>query len=233
MHLKMIELIDIYKEYNTGHTSVRALRGITCNLPTGKTISIVGKSGCGKSTLLNILGGLDRPSQGKVRINKQEINKLKSNKLADYRKLNIGMVFQSFNLIHSLSSWENVAIALAIGDIPRSRRKNIAMDLLSMVDLRERATHLPAELSGGERQRVAIARALANNPQIILADEPTGNLDSDTSLKVMHLLKNLNNKYGKSIIMVTHDKDYAREFSDIILTMKDGRIIDTFVIDKD
>lgn len=226
----MIELIDVYKEYKTGHTSVKALRGITCNIPIGKTISIVGKSGCGKSTLLNILGGLDHPSAGKVRINKQEINKLKSNKLADYRKLNIGMVFQSFNLIHSLTSWENVAMSLAIGNIPRKRRKSIALELLSMVDLRERATHLPGELSGGERQRVAIARALANNPQIILADEPTGNLDSETSLKVMHLLKSLNNKYDKSIIMVTHDIDYAKEFSDIIITMKDGRIIDTTVL---
>lgn len=226
----MIELIDIHKNYNTGHTSVKALRGITCNIPTGKTISIVGKSGCGKSTLLNILGGLDRPSKGQLRFNKQEINRFKSNKLADYRKLNIGMVFQSFNLIHSLTSWENVAIALAIGGIPRKRRKKIALELLTRVDLLDRATHLPGELSGGEKQRVAIARALANNPQIILADEPTGNLDSETSLKVMQLLKGLNNKYEKSIIMVTHDKDYAREFSDLIITMKDGRIIDTTAV---
>ncbi len=229
----MIELIDVHKEYRTGHASVKALSGITCKIPTGKTISIVGKSGCGKSTLLNILGGLDHPSKGQIRYNKLEINKLKSDKLADYRKFNIGMIFQSFNLIHSLSAWENVALAFAIGGAPRKRRKKVALELLSMVGLQERATHLPSELSGGEQQRVAIARALANNPQTILADEPTGNLDSETSLKVMQLLKKLNHKYGKSIIMVTHDNDYARQFSDMILTMKDGKIIDTAILKED
>jgi ABC-type lipoprotein export system ATPase subunit len=229
----MIELINLHKEYSSGHTSVKALRGITLKIPIGKTISIVGKSGCGKSTLLNILGGLDRPTTGQIRYKKQEIQKFKPNKLADYRKYNIGMVFQSFNLIPSLSAWENIAVALAIGGITRKRRKSIALELLAKVDLLDRAIHLPAELSGGERQRVSIARALANNPQVILADEPTGNLDSETSLKVMQLLQDLNIRYNKTIILVTHDKDYATQFSDIILTMKDGRITETIQLNKD
>jgi ABC-type lipoprotein export system ATPase subunit len=222
----MFQLLNIRKEYDTGKRKVQALRGVSCEIPDGRSVAIVGKSGCGKSTLLNLLGGLDRPSDGDIFLNDINISRLKSSKLAEYRKSKVGMIFQSFNLIHSLTAWENVAMALAIGDVPRRNRKNIAKDLLSEVGLGDRVDHLPYELSGGECQRVAIARALANSPETILADEPTGNLDSETSLKIMELLSSLNKKGGKTLIMVTHDIEYARKFSDAIITLKDGQIID-------
>lgn len=221
----MFRLINVQKEYDTGKRKVVALRGINCEIADGKAIAIVGKSGCGKSTLLNLLGGLDRPSSGSIVFNGLDIAKIRSARLAEFRKSEVGMIFQSFNLIHSLTAWENVAMALAIGDVPRRKRKNIALELLNQVELGDRAEHLPSELSGGECQRVAIARALANSPKIILADEPTGNLDSDTSLKIMELLSSLNKNKGKSLIMVTHDIEYAQKFSDVIITLKDGQII--------
>lgn len=222
----MFQLINIRKEYDTGKRKVQALRGISFEIPDGRSVAIVGKSGCGKSTLLNLLGGLDRPSDGDIFVNNINITRLKSSKLAEYRKSQVGMIFQSFNLINSLTAWENIAMALAIGDVPRRNRKKIAKDILEEVGLGDRADHLPSELSGGECQRVAIARALANSPETILADEPTGNLDSETSLKIMELLSSLNKKGGKTLIMVTHDIDYARKFSDAIIILKDGQIID-------
>lgn len=222
----MFQLINIRKEYDTGKRKVQALRGISFEIPDGRSVAIVGKSGCGKSTLLNLLGGLDRPSDGDIFVNNINITRLKSSKLAEYRKSQVGMIFQSFNLINSLTAWENIAMALAIGDVPRRNRKKIAKDILEEVGLGDRADHLPSELSGGECQRVAIARALANSPETILADEPTGNLDSETSLIIMELLSSLNKKGGKTLIMVTHDIDYARKFSDAIIILKDGQIID-------
>ncbi|MBN1649880.1 MAG: ABC transporter ATP-binding protein [Bacteroidales bacterium] len=221
----MFRLINVQKEYDTGKHKIHALAGISLQIPCGKAISIVGKSGCGKSTLLNLLGGLDRPTFGNVVYKGTDIATLNQQQLAGYRKSAVGMVFQSFNLIHSLSAWENVAIALAIGNVPRRKRKAEALNLLSQVGLDDRACHLPAELSGGECQRVAIARALANSPDVILADEPTGNLDSETSFNIMELLTSLNKINGKTLIMVTHDIDYARKFSDLIITLKDGQII--------
>jgi len=218
----MFQIINIRKEYDTGKRKVHALRGVSFEIPDGRSVAIVGKSGCGKSTLLNLLGGLDRPSDGDIFLNGLNISRLKSSKLAEYRKSKVGMIF----LIHSITAWENVAMALAIGDVPRRNRKNIAKDLLSEVGLGDRVDHLPSELSGGECQRVAIARALANSPETILADEPTGNLDSETSLKIMELLSSLNKKDGKTLIMVTHDIEYAGKFSDAIITLKDGQIID-------
>lgn len=223
----MYQLLNVIKEYDTGKSKVYALRGLSCSLPAGKTIAVLGKSGCGKSTLLNILGGLDRPSSGSVEFRGIDIAKLSSPKLAEYRKSKIGMIFQSFNLINSLTAWENVAMALAIGDVPRSKRKAKSLELLEKVELGPRANHLPSELSGGECQRVAIARAIANNPEIILADEPTGNLDSETSATVLDLLVNLNKTSDKTLIIVTHDLENAQKFADIIITLKDGSIIKT------
>jgi putative ABC transport system ATP-binding protein len=221
----MFQLANIIKEYDTGKTKIYALRGVSCSLPAGKTIAVLGKSGCGKSTLLNILGGLDRPSSGKIKFQNSDLTSLSSSHLANYRKTKVGIIFQSFNLINSLTAWENVAMALAIGGVPRKKRKAAAIELLEQVELGQRATHLPSELSGGECQRVAIARAIANNPEILLADEPTGNLDTETSAIIMNLLLNLNRQRGKTVIMVTHDRENALKFADNILTLKDGTII--------
>lgn len=181
----MFQLLNVLKEYETGKIKVFALRGVSCSLPEGKAIAILGKSGCGKSTLLNILGGLDRPTTGVVSYKGIDLSELNAAMLADYRKSQIGMIFQSFNLIHSLTAWENIAMALAIGNLARSKRKSKAVELLDKVGLADRANHLPSELSGGECQRVAIARAIANDPEVILADEPTGNLDSETSALII------------------------------------------------
>ncbi|MBN1117876.1 MAG: ABC transporter ATP-binding protein [Bacteroidales bacterium] len=225
--MPILEITNLVKDYSTGSTMVHALRGISCSISEGTTASIVGKSGCGKSTLLNILGGLDQPTKGLVNYKGQAISSFKSNRLADYRKTEVGMIFQSFNLIPTLTAWENIAMALAIGDIPRKRRKQRATELLGYMGLEDRTSHLPTELSGGECQRVAIARSIANNPKVILADEPTGNLDTETSGQIMTLLRKLNKEEGKTIIMVTHDLEYANNFADLIITMKDGQIIET------
>jgi ABC-type lipoprotein export system ATPase subunit len=221
----MYELNGISKVYVTGKTHVNALNNLSIKIHKGTIVAIVGKSGCGKSTLLNILGGMDQPSSGTLLYEGIDLSRFNSPKLATYRRTEVGIVFQSFNLIPPFNAWENVAMALAIGNVARSKRKKMAIDLLEKVGLANRSGHLPSELSGGECQRVSIARALANNPKVILADEPTGNLDSVTSKQIMDLLKALNLEFRKTIVMVTHELDYAHNYSDEILTLHDGKIL--------
>lgn len=223
--MEIICIENLTKIYKKGKVEVTALRDITLNINEGDYISIVGKSGSGKSTLLNIIGGLDHLSAGSLIVKGKDLNKINRKELADHRKFTVGMIFQSFNLIYSRTLSENITLALAFGGIKHKHRKLKANELLELVGLAERTDHKPSEISGGEAQRVAIARALANNPEIILADEPTGNLDSATSEEIISILKKLNKDQGKTIIMVTHDTEIAGSVSDRIITLKDGMII--------
>lgn len=220
----MIKICDVHKTYQRGHTQVNALQGISMEMNEGEFVSIVGRSGSGKSTLLNMIGGLDTVSSGKINVMGNELTSMNRSQLAIHRSKTVGMVFQSFNLIPSRTAFENVTLALTFGGAGKRERSLQAEELLNQLGLGERIDHKPAELSGGEAQRVAIARALANNPKILLADEPTGNLDSKTSVEIIQLLEELNRK-GLTIIMVTHDEVSAQKVSTRIFRLLDGRIV--------
>lgn len=220
----MIEVKDLFKIYKKGKVSIPAVNGISFRVEKGQFVSIVGKSGSGKSTMLNLLGGLDTASKGEINFNGENICKYSRKQLADHRRKTVGIVFQSFNLIASKTALDNVNIALAFGGVSRSERPAIAKSLLDRVGLAGRYDHKPSELSGGEAQRVAIARALANNPPVILADEPTGNLDSNTTRQILDILLQLKSE-GRTIIMITHDRETAEEVSDKILAISDGKLI--------
>jgi len=222
--LKLIAISDLSRTYRKGKIDIPALHNIDLEIKEGQFVSIVGKSGSGKSTLLNLIGGLDRATEGKILFDGKDLRQMSRSDLAQHRKKSVGMIFQSFNLIQSRNALENVDLALTFGGVPRSKRKAIATSLLQKVGLADRISHLPDELSGGETQRVAIARALANNPKVLLADEPTGNLDSETSREIMDLLFDLNKNQNITIIMVSHDQETAQEVSDLVVKLKDGRI---------
>jgi len=221
----IITCTNLSRNYQKGNNKVQALNDASFQIANNSFVSIIGKSGSGKSTLLNLLGGLDKASSGDILINGKNLAAFNRKELALHRRFTIGMIFQSFNLITSRTALENVTLALAFGGVPARKRKKAASELLQMVGLESRMHHKPVELSGGEAQRVAIARSLANNPQILLADEPTGNLDSSTSEEIMQLIIDLKEKYGKTIIMVTHDNEIAQKVSDHIIHLKDGAII--------
>lgn len=219
----MVELQNVAKQYTMGETEVRALRGLDLNITKEEFVAIVGPSGSGKSTLMHIIGALDIPDEGRVLLDGTDISEYDENELANLRGNKVGFVFQTFNLIHTLSSLENVALPLTFHGISKSDREDRAAELLEMVGLGDRLGHKPAELSGGEQQRVSIARALVNDPDILLADEPTGNLDSDTGEDIMELLKDLNRDKGMTIVVVTHNPRDA-EYADRIVNMIDGKI---------
>ena len=219
----MIELDNITKIYKMGRTEVPALRGISCRIEQGEMISIMGHSGSGKSTMMNVIGCLDRPTSGEYYLEGVEVNKLNDDKLAEIRNNKIGFVFQSFNLLPRVSALANVEIPLIYSGI-RGRRQR-ALQVLESVGLAHRAKHKPTEMAGGEQQRVAIARALVNNPSIILADEPTGNLDTQTSKEIMLLLQQLN-RQGITIILVTHEPDIAT-YTQRTIRIRDGQIEDS------
>ncbi|VVB90011.1 putative ABC transporter ATP-binding protein [uncultured archaeon] len=218
----ILSIRNIKKTYNQGKIPVHALDDVSFDVKKGEFISIVGPSGSGKSTLLSIIGLLDRPTEGSVFIDSMEITKAKESEAPRIRREKIGFVFQHFNLLPALTAMENVDIAMRFSGIPGGKRKERAFQLLTQIGLGDRVKHRPSEMSGGQQQRVAIARAIANNPSIILADEPTGAVDTKTREVIVELLKELS-KGGQTIIVVTHDMDVARQ-TDRIITMRDGRI---------
>lgn len=220
----MLELKQLKKFYQLGETTVRALNGVDLHIEKNEFVAIMGASGSGKSTLMNILGCLDSPTGGTYFLNRKEVSRLDDDELAAIRNLHLGFVFQSFNLLPRLTAAKNVALPLMYSDESPEDRLDRAKEMLKMVGLEHRAGHKPAELSGGERQRVAIARALINAPDIILADEPTGNLDSTTSKEIMTLFETLH-RSGQTIIMVTHEDDIAA-YAKRMIRLRDGRIID-------
>jgi putative ABC transport system ATP-binding protein len=205
-----------------GDTEVHALRGVSMEMKEGEFVSIVGTSGSGKSTLLNLVGGLMKPSKGDVYVKGEDLARMNENQLALFRRKYIGFVFQSFNLVNTLTAVENVELPLIFSNVSVSERHNRVTTLLTELGLEDRLHHKPTELSGGQQQRVSIARAIINNPEIILADEPTGNLDSKTSQEIMEVLYNLNRK-GQTFLVVTHDMDVAH-YGNRIIYLTDGRI---------
>lgn len=222
MQKALYELIDVRKRYGTRRNYVEALRGINLKVYEGEFLSIMGPSGSGKTTLLSILGLLTKPTSGTVKILGKDVMKLSDRQATLLRRKIVGFVFQTFNLVPWLTAYENIELALAIGEYKGNRRKRI-MELLSAVGLEKRANHRPTELSGGEQQRVAITRALANDPKVILADEPTGNLDTKSGLQVMNVLRSLVEE-GKTVVMVTHDQKMA-ELADRIVRIRDGKLM--------
>lgn len=218
----VIELTNITRHFKIGDVEVQALRGITLNIQKGEYVALMGPSGSGKSTLMNILGCLDTPTSGKYILNNQDVSDLSDNELAEIRNKEIGFVFQTFNLLPRSTALENVALPLVYAGYGKKERRARAASTLASVSLSDRMDHKPNELSGGQRQRVAIARALINNPSMILADEPTGNLDSKTSYEIMELIEQIHQQ-GNTVIVVTHEEDIARRAKRIV-RLRDGII---------
>ncbi len=219
----VIELQNVCKYYHMGHSIVRAVDGVSLQIREGEFVAIMGPSGSGKSTMMNLIGSLDVPTKGRILLDNHDISTLSESNLAQIRGKKIGFIFQSFNLIGNLTAKENIAIPMIFQGYDADERSFRADKLLELVQLSERKDHSPNELSGGQQQRVAIARALANSPEVILADEPTGNLDTKTGETVMDFLNDLNKK-GKTIVMVTHDADLAKTHAHIVYWLKDGKI---------
>jgi putative ABC transport system ATP-binding protein len=220
----LVEIKDLTKVYSSGRIEVVALKDINLSLRQGQFRGITGPSGSGKSTLMNLLGGLDTPSSGSIKVQGKFISELNQEELALYRRHQVGMIFQSFNLISSYTACENVAFPLLFADVPKKERTQRATEILDMVGLFERKDHRPAELSGGEQQRVAIARALINRPKILLADEPTGNLDSKTSEQITQILADLNKNQGLTVVMISHEESLLAEYADDVVHLCDGKI---------
>lgn len=227
--MSLLELNKVSKIYKTEKIEVMALKDINLKINKGELIAIIGESGSGKSTMLNLLGGLDIPTVGEIIVNGMIINKLSDNALSNYRRDDIGFVFQYFNLIPYFTVEENIVLPIRMAK--RKVDKKYVEEIIDTLGLKERKTHLPAELSGGQQQRVAIARALINQPSIILADEPTGNLDSKNSKEVMELLKYTSDKFSQTIIIVTHDLNVT-SYVNRVITMRDGQILSDEVINK-
>jgi putative ABC transport system ATP-binding protein len=220
-----LDVSGLKKHYRMGNAVVRALDGVSLSVPRGEFVALLGASGSGKSTLLNLIAGLDTATEGSLKVMGHDLSAMTREQLSVHRRRSVGIIFQSFNLVSTMSALENVALAMMFAGVPRPAREARAAGLLDSVGLSGRGPHRPRELSGGEQQRVAIARALANEPDLLLADEPTGNLDSKTSREIMALLTDLNQRGGKTIVMVTHDAGLAARYASRTLEMLDGQII--------
>jgi len=218
----IIETHSLTKIYKTGKIEFKALNNVSLKIKEGDFIALMGPSGSGKTTLMNIIGCIDRPTSGEIFLEGQNLSTLPESQLAEIRSKKIGFVFQTFNLIPNISALKNITLSMIFAEVPRSSRETIALELLKNLGLEKFTKNLPSELSGGQQQRVALGRALVNNPSIILADEPTGNLDSSTGIQILNLLSSIN-KEGKTIILVTHDAS-LKKYANRIITMKDGEI---------
>ena len=220
-----IRLDSVSRHYSMGESVIRAVDNVSVNVASGEFLALLGSSGSGKSTLLNLIAGLDRPSSGLVIAHGQDLSKMSSLELARYRRQTVGMVFQSFNLLPRMTLEENVELPLRLAELDRSERAMRVRDALLRVGLEKRIGHRPSELSGGEQQRTAIARALVNRPKILLADEPTGNLDSVTGEAILTLLREIQKNPGMTIVMVTHERALAERFADRLAVMGDGKLV--------
>ena len=223
MEKHIIELKDVAKFYEMGENTVKALNCVQIKISQGEFVAIMGPSGSGKSTAMNLVGSLDLPTQGRIFLDGEDISHMTESELAQIRGKKIGFIFQSFNLISNLTAKENVMLPMTFQNIDKQEREEKAESLLKMVELEDRMDHYPNQLSGGQQQRVAIARSLANDPEVILADEPTGNLDTKTGEKVMQFLEKLHSQ-GKTIIMVTHDPNLAQSHAHTVYWLKDGQV---------
>ena len=221
----VINVKDLYKIYRVGETKVRALNGVSFTINRGDFCSIVGTSGSGKSTLLNMLAGLEKPTKGEIIIAGEHMESKSENQLVAFRREHIGFIFQSFNLMGSMNAIENVALPLTFQGMDKKSRNRKAEEMLDLVGLKKHKKHRPNQMSGGQQQRVGVARALVVEPEIIFADEPTGNLDSNTSVEVMNLMKRVVREKNQTLVMVTHD-NYLAGFADLVLRIKDGKIIE-------
>ena len=221
-----VQAVNVVRHYRMGGSVIRAADGVSLAIRRGEFVALLGASGSGKSTLLNLIAGLDRPSGGSILVLGRDLAQLNSEELARYRRETVGMIFQSFNLIPSMTLEENVELPLRFAEVERGERANRVTEALGRVDLIKRLGHRPPELSGGEQQRVAIARALVNRPALLLADEPTGNLDSRTGNEIMGLLRELNRTMGTTVIMVTHERALADQYASRWVHLADGRVVE-------
>ena len=220
-----IETADVKRFYHMGESVIRAVDGISLRVAIGEFAALLGSSGSGKSTLMNLLGGLDRPSSGSVVVEGRDLSLLSSQELAKYRRYTVGMVFQSFNLVPTMTLYENVELPLRFAEVERHERESRVQEALKQVGLAARLSHRPSELSGGEQQRGALARALVNRPKILLADEPTGNLDSRTGEEIMNVIRDLNQRLGMTVVLVTHERPLAERFASRLIFLADGKLL--------
>jgi ABC-type lipoprotein export system ATPase subunit len=217
---------NLCRHYRMGETLIRAVDGVSLEVCAGEFVALLGSSGSGKSSVLNLIAGLDRPTSGSVVVQDRDLAKLSREELAKYRLHVVGMVFQSFNLIPSMTVAENVELPLRFAEVDRSKRQSLAREALERVGLRARMDHRPSELSGGEQQRTALARALINRPKLLLADEPTGNLDSRTGTEIMNMVREFNRELGMTVVMVTHERALAERYAQRMIFLADGKLID-------
>jgi ABC-type lipoprotein export system ATPase subunit len=217
---------NVCRHYRMGDTVIRAVDGVSLEVPAGEFVALLGSSGSGKSSMLNLIAGLDTPTSGSVIVQNRDLAKLSREELAKYRLHVVGMVFQSFNLIASMTLIENVELPLRFAEVDRGKREAMAREALERVGLKARLHHRPSELSGGEQQRAALARALINRPKLLLADEPTGNLDSHTGTEIMNMLREFNQEMGMTVVMVTHERALAERYVQRMVFLADGKLVD-------
>jgi len=221
-----VRAVDVCRHYQMGEALIRAVDGVSLQVRSGEFVALLGSSGSGKSSLLNLIAGLDRPTSGAVIVEDRDLARLSREELAKYRLRTVGMVFQSFNLVSRMTLAENVDLPLRFAEVDRSRRDALARQALERVGLEGRSAHRPSELSGGEQQRAALARALINQPKLLLADEPTGNLDSRTGTEIMNFIREFNQSMGMTIVMVTHERALAEHYAKRMIFLGDGRLVD-------